>query len=235
MVFSTVMIQLLEQDPIKLGNGLLVIIIMIFMKQAETIIRNIFGFGNAKSLGDAVAAGALVAGSIKAAGSTLGALGKAKDLANGAKGGSSGNSKGSERKPALRDTSNVGGTTGGSNNTNGSGSSAGSSGSSGSGGSGTSSGASSRGGNNSSSTSQNSGGGSAGNTSSSDNSSSSSSGDNSTATAQASGDFSADEVNLWNAVADEVERGNSNFSVGGVEFAQVGDNHWTWNERYRCL
>lgn len=107
MVFSTIIITLLEAPTNSLGSGFLVIIIMIFMRQAEAIIRTIFGFGNAKSLGDVVAAGALVTGSIKAASSTLGALNRARSASSGGnKGGSSG---GSDKKPNLKDTSNAGG------------------------------------------------------------------------------------------------------------------------------
>lgn len=108
MAFSTIIISLLEAPTNSLGSGLLVIIIMIFMRQAETIVRTIFGFGNAKSLGDVVAAGALVASSVSAAGKTLGALNKSKDSASG---GNKGETSGkTDKKPNLKDTSNAGGT-----------------------------------------------------------------------------------------------------------------------------
>lgn len=107
MVFSQLIINILNSDGNSLGGGLLVIIIMIFMRQAETIIRTIFGFGNAKSLGDIVATGALVASSVSAAGKTLGALKGAQKESKGGSGGSS--SKGADKKPNLKDTSNAGG------------------------------------------------------------------------------------------------------------------------------
>lgn len=109
MVFSTLIITLLESPTNSLGSGLLVIIIMIFMKQAETIIRTIFGFGNAKSLGDVVAAGALVAGSVSAASKTLGALNRAKGSSGGGNKGGNSSSGGADKKPNLKDTSNAGG------------------------------------------------------------------------------------------------------------------------------
>ena len=107
MVFSQLIINILNSDGNSLGGGFLVIIIMIFMRQAETIIRTIFGFGNAKSLGDVVAAGALVASSVSAAGKTLGALKGSQKESKGGSGGSS--SKGADKKPNLKDTSNAGG------------------------------------------------------------------------------------------------------------------------------
>lgn len=111
MAFLTIIISLLESPTNSLGSGLLVIIIMIFMKQAETIIRTIFGFGNAKSLGDVVAAGALVAGSVSAASKTLGALKGAKGESNsGSKGHGGSSSGGADKKPNLKDTSSAGGT-----------------------------------------------------------------------------------------------------------------------------
>ncbi len=109
MVFSTLIITLLESPTNSLGSGLLVIIIMIFMKQAETIIRTIFGFGNAKSLGDVVAAGALVAGSVSAASKTLGALNRARGSSSGGNKGGNSSSGGADKKPNLKDTSNAGG------------------------------------------------------------------------------------------------------------------------------
>ncbi len=174
MVFSQLIYNILSSPANSLGGGLLVIIIMIFMRQAETIIRTIFGFGNAKSLGDIVATGALVASSVSAAGKTLGALKGAQKESKGGSGGSS--SKGADKKPNLKDTSNAGGAqrqtsnSGGSNGQSGNSSNAGSSNSS-------------SGGSNSSS---NSGGSSGGDSSSSNDTSNStsntSSGDNTSRT-----------------------------------------------------
>lgn len=109
VAFSTIIISILESPTNSLGSGLLVIIIMIFMRQAETIIRTIFGFGNAKSLGDVVAAGALVAGSVSAASKTLGALKSAKSGSSGGNKGGNSSSSGADKKPNLRDTSSTGG------------------------------------------------------------------------------------------------------------------------------
>ncbi len=93
-----------------LGGGLIVIIIMIFMRQAEGIVRNIFGFGSAKSLSDVMAAGALLAGSMKTAGNVLGKFkGEKTSNSKGSGSSSSSNSSGSSgKKPNLKDTSNVG-------------------------------------------------------------------------------------------------------------------------------
>lgn len=109
VAFSTIIISILESPTNSLGSGLLVIIIMIFMRQAETIIRTIFGFGNAKSLGDVVAAGALVAGSVSAASKTLGALKSAKSGSSGGNKGGNSSSGGADKKPNLKDTSSTGG------------------------------------------------------------------------------------------------------------------------------
>ena len=84
------------------GTAIVAIIIMLFMRQAEGIVRTIFGFGNAKHLGDALASGALLLSSMKAASSTLEALNKGKGKSN--KGGNSSSSSNSNKKPNLRDT-----------------------------------------------------------------------------------------------------------------------------------
>lgn len=108
MVFATVLIDLLTSTA-SIGNGVIAIIIMLFMRQAEGIVKNIFGFGGSKSLGDAFAAGALLLSSMKTATSALSSV----KGGSGSKGGSgksgSGSSSGSSgKKPQVKDTSNVG-------------------------------------------------------------------------------------------------------------------------------
>lgn len=73
---------------IGIGTGVVAIVIMFFIKQAEPIVRKIFGFDNASSLGSAVASGALLLGSMKTAANVAG---KAAGAAGG-KGKSSGGS-----------------------------------------------------------------------------------------------------------------------------------------------
>ena len=88
------------------------IIVMLFIKQAEPIVRKIFGFDNAGSLGSAIASGALLMDSMKRASS---AIGKGK----GEKGSTPKSGKGNSSKPqpssnANRNTTNINNT----NNTN---------------------------------------------------------------------------------------------------------------------
>lgn len=114
MVFATIIISILDNGS-SLGGGLLVIIIMIFMRQSEGIIRNIFGFGNAKSLGDVVAAGALLASSMRSAGSVLGKVKSTKtpeSKTNGSSSSSRSSGSSSGKRPALKDTSNTGNSSG---------------------------------------------------------------------------------------------------------------------------
>lgn len=95
-------------NNVGVGECVFAIIVMLFIKQAEPIVRKIFGFDNAGSLGSALASGALLMSSMKTASN---AIGKAK-------GGKSNGSKpsGSSSKPqpssnANRNTTNI-------NNTN---------------------------------------------------------------------------------------------------------------------
>lgn len=81
------------------GEGILVIVILLFIKQAETIVRRIFGFDNATSLGSAMASGALLMSSIRTA---QGAISKSK----GGKGKDSDESK-SSSKPSTKTSNNA--------------------------------------------------------------------------------------------------------------------------------
>lgn len=116
LVFSNILATLLESNGsdtnpfvgISLGGGVIAIIIMLFIKQSEGIIRVIFGFGNAKSLGDSFAAGALLVGSMKTAGSALGNIKQAHSKSQNGGQSSGSTSSSSARKPNLKDTSNVG-------------------------------------------------------------------------------------------------------------------------------
>lgn len=81
------------------------IIVMLFIKQAEPIVRKIFGFDNAGSLGSALASGALLMSSMKTASN---AIGKAKDAKDGkAKKGNGNNSKLQTSSNANRNTTNI--------------------------------------------------------------------------------------------------------------------------------
>lgn len=109
LVFSSILVDLLL-DPSNFGGAVLAIIIMLFMRQAEGIIRSIFGFGNAKHLGNAIASGALLVSSMKAASSSLEKIKGEKDKpSNSGKSGSTSSSSGADKKPNLKDTSNTGG------------------------------------------------------------------------------------------------------------------------------
>lgn len=85
------------------------IIVMVFIKQAEPIVRKIFGFDNAGSLGSAIASGALLMSSMKTASN---AIGKAKDAkGNGGKNTKNNNSKPQPSSNANRNTTNINNTT----------------------------------------------------------------------------------------------------------------------------
>ncbi len=74
-------------DGAGLGAAVFAIFTMLFIKQAEPIVRRIFGFDNASSLGSALASGALLMSSMKTASNAIsGAKGKAQSGASGSKG-----------------------------------------------------------------------------------------------------------------------------------------------------
>lgn len=85
------------------GECVFAIIVMLFIKQAEPIVRRIFGFDNAGSLGSALASGALLIGSIKTASSAVEKHNKEKEKSN-KKGGSS---RPQPSSNAARNTNNI--------------------------------------------------------------------------------------------------------------------------------
>lgn len=111
LVFATVLTSILK-DSSSLGAGFLAIMIMMFIRQAEDIVRKIFGFDSAKSLGSAVAATALLLSSAKLAASAVGKLNSGKEDSKGdsssGNSGSSSSSSGKKKKPQVKDTSHKG-------------------------------------------------------------------------------------------------------------------------------
>ena len=96
MVFMGIVMDVINPDhfePASMGACIVAIVVMLFMKNAESIIRKIFGFDRAGTLGSAVASGALLVNSMKTAAN---AVGKVKGAASG------GNEKKKQNKPQTK-------------------------------------------------------------------------------------------------------------------------------------
>lgn len=103
---GTIMSLLKVTGLVNLGAGVLAIIIMFFIKKVEPIIRKIFGFENAGSLGSAITSGALLMGSMKIASNALEKSKKSKS-ASGSSSSSSSSSKPTASSNANRNTNNI--------------------------------------------------------------------------------------------------------------------------------
>lgn len=125
LAFMTIIIGLIGKptdinwfDGFGLGASVIAIVAMLFIKQAEPIVRKIFGFDNASSLGSVIASGALLANSINMAKSAANKDKGGKDKKPN-KSGSGGNaSKPQPSSNANRNTSNIDNNENGSNSNN---------------------------------------------------------------------------------------------------------------------
>lgn len=96
-------------NGVGIGECVFAIIVMWFIKQAEPIVRKIFGFDNAGSLGSALASGALLMSSMKTASNAIDKAKKGK--ANGSKSTNGSSSKPQPSSNANRNTTNMNNTT----------------------------------------------------------------------------------------------------------------------------
>lgn len=99
-------------NGVGIGECVFAIIVMLFIKQAEPIVRRIFGFDNAGSLGSVVASGALLMGSIKTASNAI-----EKHNKGNKKNAKSGSYKPQASSNAARNTNNINNSTQNSNKT----------------------------------------------------------------------------------------------------------------------
>lgn len=119
LVFMSIIKELLTSNEgefrtIGVGTGIVAIAVMFFIKQAEPIVRKIFGFDNASTLGSAVASGALLLGSMKTAANAAGKIagtagGKKSPSGESGSGGSKSNKKSMPKASsnAQRNTDNM--------------------------------------------------------------------------------------------------------------------------------
>lgn len=94
-------------DGFGLGASVIAIVAMLFIKQAEPIVRKIFGFDNASSLGSVIASGALLANSINIAKSAANKDKGGKDKKPNKSGSGGNTSKPQPSSNANRNTSNI--------------------------------------------------------------------------------------------------------------------------------
>lgn len=94
-------------DGFGLGASVIAIVAMLFIKQAEPIVRKIFGFDNASSLGSVIASGALLANSINIAKSVANKDKDGKSKKSNKSGSGGNTSKPQPSSNANRNTSNI--------------------------------------------------------------------------------------------------------------------------------